>query len=107
MAEGARLESVYTARYPGFESLSLRQPPISNLDETRAADGTEKAVCLPVGNARTYPPANDIAGQIALRDNRNASDITDGDFIDGARSLTKTRSRGANPKSYDKELTQG
>ncbi len=24
MAEGARLESVYTARYPGFESLSLR-----------------------------------------------------------------------------------
>ena len=25
MAEGARLESVYTARYPGFESLSLRQ----------------------------------------------------------------------------------
>ena len=28
MAEGARLESVYTARYPGFESLSLRQPAI-------------------------------------------------------------------------------
>ncbi len=26
MAEGARLESVYTARYPGFESLSLRHP---------------------------------------------------------------------------------
>src|ERR1700685_4077964 len=25
VAEGARLESVYTARYPGFESLSLRQ----------------------------------------------------------------------------------
>jgi hypothetical protein len=24
VAEGARLESVYTARYPGFESLSLR-----------------------------------------------------------------------------------
>ena len=27
MAEGARLESVYTARYPGFESLSLRHNP--------------------------------------------------------------------------------
>ena len=27
MAEGARLESVYTARYPGFESLSLRHKP--------------------------------------------------------------------------------
>ena len=25
MAEGARLESVYTARYRGFESLPLRQ----------------------------------------------------------------------------------
>ena len=29
MAEGARLESVYTARYPGFESLSLRHTPSS------------------------------------------------------------------------------
>jgi hypothetical protein len=29
VAEGARLESVYTARYPGFESLSLRQTPTS------------------------------------------------------------------------------
>ena len=29
MAEGARLESVYTARYPGFESLSLRHPFLS------------------------------------------------------------------------------
>ena len=27
VAEGARLESVYTARYPGFESLSLRHFP--------------------------------------------------------------------------------
>ena len=27
VAEGARLESVYTARYPGFESLSLRHSP--------------------------------------------------------------------------------
>jgi hypothetical protein len=27
VAEGARLESVYTARYPGFESLSLRHIP--------------------------------------------------------------------------------
>src|SRR6201996_3136315 len=31
VAEGARLESVYTARYPGFESLSLRH----NSCETR------------------------------------------------------------------------
>ena len=31
MAEGARLESVYTARYPGFESLSLRQPSYQQL----------------------------------------------------------------------------
>jgi hypothetical protein len=28
VAEGARLESVYTARYPGFESLSLRHSPV-------------------------------------------------------------------------------
>lgn len=31
MAEGARLESVYTARYPGFESLSLRHKPNQQL----------------------------------------------------------------------------
>ena len=30
VAEGARLESVYTARYPGFESLSLRHFPFLN-----------------------------------------------------------------------------
>ena len=28
VAEGARLESVYTARYPGFESLSVRHNPL-------------------------------------------------------------------------------
>ena len=33
VAEGARLESVYTARYPGFESLSLRQPPSENIED--------------------------------------------------------------------------
>ena len=31
VAEGARLESVYTARYPGFESLSLRHKVIQDL----------------------------------------------------------------------------
>ena len=30
MVEGARLESVYTARYQGFESLSLRHISTSN-----------------------------------------------------------------------------
>jgi hypothetical protein len=29
VVEGARLESVYTATYRGFESLALRQPPDS------------------------------------------------------------------------------
>ena len=32
MAEGARLESVYTARYPGFESLSLRHNPQAHIE---------------------------------------------------------------------------
>jgi hypothetical protein len=31
VAEGARLESVYTARYPGFESLSLRHSCIAGI----------------------------------------------------------------------------
>ena len=31
VAEGARLESVYTARYPGFESLSLRHLPSKDI----------------------------------------------------------------------------
>jgi hypothetical protein len=35
VAEGARLESVYTARYPGFESLSLRQ----NFEKPRKSAG--------------------------------------------------------------------
>ena len=45
MAEGARLESVYTARYPGFESLSLRHFPFLsvNLSEWNAPEG---ATCL-------------------------------------------------------------
>ena len=33
VAEGARLESVYTARYPGFESLSLRHRPCFTTSE--------------------------------------------------------------------------
>src|SRR5882757_6243565 len=36
VAEGARLESVYTARYPGFESLSLRHNRINDLREVLA-----------------------------------------------------------------------
>ncbi len=47
VAEGARLESVYTARYPGFESLSLRQfrnrlPRLfsGEMRSTGAAEGT-------------------------------------------------------------------
>ncbi len=31
VVDGARLESVYTATYRGFESLSLRQPKLSDL----------------------------------------------------------------------------
>ncbi len=34
VAEGARLESVYTARYPGFESLSLRHTPLQLLNRS-------------------------------------------------------------------------
>src|SRR6185437_3871643 len=34
VAEGARLESVYTARYPGFESLSLRHTPFQRHPRT-------------------------------------------------------------------------
>ncbi len=37
MAEGARLESVYTARYPGFESLSLRHFPAVHLSNVTSA----------------------------------------------------------------------
>ena len=33
MAEGARLESVYTARYPGFESLSLRHTSLQQFTQ--------------------------------------------------------------------------
>ena len=41
MAEGARLESVYTARYPGFESLSLRHTPFHRSSRTSSiAHGT-------------------------------------------------------------------
>jgi hypothetical protein len=41
VAEGARLESVYTARYPGFESLSLRQPVKKNQQKQANSDESE------------------------------------------------------------------
>ncbi len=49
MAEGARLESVYTARYPGFESLSLRHFPLPkfSIRSKRAAAVTQDTNTIP------------------------------------------------------------
>ena len=54
VAEGARLESVYTARYPGFESLSLRHFLL-------------KSTCInSYGAVSQLPPSDDI-GSVVLK----------------------------------------
>lgn len=51
MVEGARLESVYTARYPGFESQSLRQ----NIMRTQARVAAGFSACSDASGRAAVP----------------------------------------------------